>query len=148
LFFTGEPPADDELLPLYPITLLSAIHVALALGTWTLGCFLFTRLSKPRALNAEEIGRLSSRDAEYLKNPAACWLLALRGPYIMRLALFEGPALLGVVICFLAVESGEMHEEPWIWANLSSGLVLAMFSLATYPTCERLLAMYRQQRHA
>lgn len=101
------------------LTLLSAVHVFLCLSGWTLGWLLFQRtLAAPAAARGGPMARL-------------------RAATILRLALFEGPALLGAVICLLAVQLGAAKELPLVWLNAISTFVLLFLVVVTFPTRDR-----------
>lgn len=101
------------------VTLLSAVHAFMCLSCWTLGVFLFQRtLTSDVPLR----GGIMTR---------------LRAATILRLALFEGPALLGAVTCFLALQLGAARELPLVWLNAISTFVLLFMVVVTFPTRER-----------
>ncbi len=101
------------------VTLLSAVHAFMCLSCWTLGVLLFQRTL------ATEV-------------PARGGLMArLRAATILRLALFEGPALLGAVTCFLALQFGAARELPLVWLNAISTFVLLFMVVGTFPTRAR-----------
>jgi hypothetical protein len=64
---------------------------------------------------------------------------ALRGAWILRLALTEGSALFGAAVCYLAVGNGVLPGVPVYWANLLPVAAFLAFSAATFPTRERLV---------
>lgn len=101
------------------LTLLSAVHAFMCLSGWTMGWLLFQRtLASPAAARGGPMARL-------------------RAATILRLALFEGPALLGAVICLLAVQLGAAKELPLVWLNAISTFVLLFLIVVTFPTRDR-----------
>ena len=66
------------------------------------------------------------------------WWKDLRGAAILRLAMLEGCALFGVVICLLGVVLEAATQHPWIWANAASAALFLIFAVLTFPTAERL----------
>jgi hypothetical protein len=101
------------------VTILSAVHAFMCLSCWTLGVLLFQRtLTSDVPLR----GGIMTR---------------VRAATILRLALFEGPALLGAVTCFLALQFGAARELPLVWLNAISTFVLLFMAVVTFPTRER-----------
>ncbi|HDP80473.1 MAG TPA: hypothetical protein ENN21_06480 [Spirochaetes bacterium] len=47
-------------------------------------------------------------------------LAVIRTARIIKLAVIEGPAFFGLVICFLGVTGGVIYREPLYWVNLVS----------------------------
>jgi hypothetical protein len=109
---TNATPAGSD--PLQLIVLLSAVHAFMAPTQWFLGTMLHGR-----ALKA---------------NPT---FAGLRQATIVRLALFEAPALLGGVVCLLAVQMRVAGAAPWVWVNAASTLLLVGLVVGTFPSRER-----------
>lgn len=61
---------------------------------------------------------------------------ALRGGWILRLALAEGSALFGAAVCFLATDRA---AAPVYWVNLLPVAAMLVFGTTTFPTRDRLL---------
>ena len=83
------------------------------------------------------IHRRLTRDLARADSAADLWN-RLRAATIVRLALFEGCALFGTVICLLGVVLGAVAERPWIWGNAASTALFVGFTAATFPTAKRL----------
>lgn len=108
------------------ITLLSAVHVMVALSSYAAGALLFSRVLHQRAPR-DPLGRLRAATA-------------------LRLALLEGPALFGAVICLLAVQPGVAEQVPLVWLNATSTFVLLFVVVVTFPTRERVERLLREAR--
>ena len=111
------------------VVALSAAHVFVALSTWTASAFV------------PELG-LKRRELPIMGR--------LRAATILRLALFEGAALLGAVVCLLAVQLGVARELPLVWLNGITSVAFLLVIAATFPTRERIerLAADLRQRDA
>lgn len=107
-----EAPASD---PLQLIVLLSAVHAFMAPTQWFLGTLLHGRA-------------LASAQPPMQR---------LRQATIIRLAMFEAPALLGAVVCLLAVQLDVAGRAPWVWFNAASTLMLLGLVVGTFPARER-----------
>lgn len=76
---------------------------------------------------------------------AARLLDLVRTAYILRLAILEAPAMLGLVVCLLATMNGALASRPALWLNALPAALLVAFSLATFPTRDRLLFLVRER---
>jgi hypothetical protein len=114
----AERTATPESLQL--VVLLSVAHAATGLTSWTAGSFLFERT----------LAR-------------GCDLASLRAATILRLALFEGVALFGAVVCLQAVLLGVAPAQPLVWLNAASTFVLLGLVIVTFPTRERVERVLR-----
>lgn len=72
-------------------------------------------------------------------------LARIRSERIVHLALAEGPALFGWVVCVLAKSSAVLGEHPVYWANAASTFVLVVYSVLTLPTAESLSERVRAE---
>ncbi len=70
---------------------------------------------------------------------------ALRSAEVARLALGEGPALLGLAVCLIAGIRGVLQAEPAYWANAASPLLFLIFVSSRWPTEERLRETVRSR---
>lgn len=64
--------------------------------------------------------------------------------YILRLALREGGALLGLVVCFLACGNGVLRAYPAYWVNAAPAVLFLFFVYVRWPTLENLRAQVRE----
>lgn len=109
------------------VMLLSAVHGVVCLSTWPLAVVLFQRTLS--AGGGDAPGSTSG--------PHSGSMSRLRAATILRLALFEAPALLGAVTCLLALQLGAARELPLVWLNAASTFVLLFMVVVTFPTRER-----------
>ncbi len=70
---------------------------------------------------------------------AAAAVDKLKVAIIVRLALLEGPALLGLVAALLAINAGRLPAEPVYALTALPALAFVAFAAVTMPTRERLL---------
>jgi hypothetical protein len=121
---SGDRAPGDQDLGLFPI--LTTVNAVLFTGCLVSGLALHGFLTR-------DLGRAAS---------AAQFLAGLRGPALLRLSLLEGSALFGIVVCLLGVIQGAVRSLPWIWANSAPALFFLLFSLATFPTRERVVDLF------
>lgn len=63
--------------------------------------------------------------------------------FMLRLALREGAALLGLTVCFLAARNGVLRAYPAYWVNSVPALLFAFFLYARWPSLENLRSQVR-----
>jgi hypothetical protein len=111
--------------------LLTLVHLAFIAVAFLAGHMLSARIFSPQ--------RLSDGS-----NPDDATTLALkcigmqRTAIIVRLALLEAAAFLGLAICLMAIMNGALPGETKYWVNLASTAVLVLYCILTLPTKERL----------
>ncbi len=140
-------PDDPDRLDILPI--LTLVHAAVAISCWTLAFASFGAMIGParlaRAIAEPMILPGPSGARTIVEGPAHKCIALLRGAILVRLALIEGPALFGAVICLLGAIDGSIDEQPLYWLNLLSGAVLVLFAIATFPTRDRLWDLVRRR---
>lgn len=80
--------------------------------------------------------------------PAAEWVRRQQTAAHVRLGLVEGAALLGLVTCLIAVESGVLPEHPVYWLNLGSLVALQVVGMATFPNRDRWVDWFERRTRA
>ena len=83
-----------------------------------------------------------STEGRVYKNVGDIFVVRLRTAQIIRLALFEGVAFFGLVICILSVQNGLLYEQPIYWAAALPALVVVLLVAQTFPTKERMVAEF------
>lgn len=111
--------------------LLTIVHLAMTVAAFLMGHF----LAAFRAAQLRTGFDASGFDAEALAQ--AC-VAQHRFMTILRLALMEGAAYFGLVVCLLAVNAGALPADGKYWINLVSTLLLVGYGLFTLPTKERI----------
>jgi len=67
----------------------------------------------------------------------------IRTAEIVRLALLEGVALLGLVVCLIGGLNGVLAAHPLYWLNIISSIVLLAFVSQNLPNADRLNQTFR-----
>lgn len=78
-------------------------------------------------------------------SPAQHCFNSIRNALIIRLAMYEGVALFGLVVCFLAVNNYVIFAEPVYWFNAASSLVVIAYIALTFPSQERLMSIFEEK---
>lgn len=132
------------------LSILSLVHALLACASWALAFPLF------RAGLARGGFRAPARDpagdsvspgaAGTPGETVAVFVQRLRGASLLRLAILEGPALFGLVICLVAASEGVLGDAPVYWLNSLSALLFLLFAGIAFPSRSRILALFRNQQ--
>jgi hypothetical protein len=123
---------DDALLKM-----LSLVNIVMLAAAFVAGHLIYSWLSGPRGVV------LVGKNPTYrdFSTEAKCAIALFTGA-IFRLAIFEGVALFGLIVCLLGILGGEMAEKPIYWINLVSPAVFVLLVLATFPTRGRMEALF------
>lgn len=71
------------------------------------------------------------------KTPLQC-IASIRTAMIVRMALLEGVAFFGLVVCLVAEFGGVLHSHPEYWLTLLPTAVILVVGIGTFPTRERI----------
>lgn len=126
------------------ILLLSIIHFILLLCCFPLSKYLFENIMRGKWVSKFSLKSLGKPDDAVQEEPARAFWDRLRSAHIIRLSLFEGVALFGLVICTLGMFDGVMQIYPVFWLNLMSILVFGMILVSNFPTAEKMENFFRE----
>ena len=133
-FSTGHPPeepADPWLVRTLSLIVLGLSVVALPAG----------QLLHRSQRTGSTLVRMALKQPDQLAalaDPAKRAVVTLRMALVLRLALLEAVALFGIVVCYLAVLTGTLHESPLYWLNGLPAVLLALHTLLSFPTRDRM----------
>ena len=130
-------PTEPILLEPSVLDILSLVHGVLALSTVPLSVFVLPGLlqSPNRFEPCAALARTDEAAA------IRCLFGVLMRERMVPIALLEGTAIFGIVVCLLAVLAGTATEHPIYWLNAATTAVLLLISLATFPTAARVADM-------
>ena len=63
--------------------------------------------------------------------------------FVLRLALREGAAILGLVVCFLGAGNGVLRAYPAYWVNAAPAALFLLFWWARWPSLDNLRSQVR-----
>lgn len=135
LLHTLNPPASAPPTPasILLVRILTVAHLVMAAAIYPLAHRIFTRtVSRERLASSAGTG------------PAGA-LSLMRTGIITRLAMYEGVAFLGLIVCTVGVLQGVLGMHPVYWINAFSAVILLLFVVRTFPTKERLLAIFEER---
>ena len=132
LYFTAAEPKVPQGKMKQAIEHLSIANAVVFILSSAAGFFIFRSRLAPIAKACSDSPHASPID----------FLGELRGAFILRLAMLEGPGLLGTVVCFLGVTGSEIHDHPIYWLNLLSPIGAITFMGVTFPTQEKLSRLF------
>ncbi len=132
----GELLVDASAIELMDI--LTIVNLILTATLFPLALFISNRIFSPenQALAAGEQGEESI---------ATRCVGIQRSGLVVRLAMMEGPAIFGLVVCLIATLDGVLQSNPQYWANLLGTAILLLYGGATLPSKERLLAWFERR---
>jgi len=136
---TGKSLDENSLL------IMSGAHAFVALSGFALSFLLPVLVLKPASIRKMDAQRSARGLPPVEGSRAALYVSAIRAAWILRLALQEGPAVFGLVICVLAVTGGQMAEQPLYWLNGMSTLLFLVTAVMTIPTRERVINTFAGQ---
>lgn len=136
--YTQAPPVEPTEAEIALVRLMTLVHLGLLGVNVGVSLFLARRVFSPEAIG-EGVGAF---DAQLL---AARAVQQQRVALIVRMALLEGSALFGLVICLLATTNGVLGSAPEFWVNLLSPFLVIGFGVATFPTKERLVSWFEER---
>ncbi len=113
----------DEKISL--ISLLSLVHAILAILCYAAGILLFRRKVETAPDRQSGSG-----------HPLSAFAI-ISTAVIVRLAVLEGAAQLGLVVCLIASMAGVLRYAPIFWLNLLSTVLFLIFASLTFPTRPR-----------
>ena len=138
LYFTAAEPKVPQGKMKQAIEHLSIANAVVFILSSAAGFFIFRARLTPIAKACSDSPHASPID----------FLGELRGAFILRLAMLEGPGLLGTVVCFLGVTGSEIHDHPIYWLNLLSPIAAITFMGVTFPTQEKLSRLFLDEEQS
>lgn len=118
------------------IQLASFAHLVVAFTAYAAANFLFNIQFKEDKLSVQS------------ETPAEQCLTMIRSALILRIALYEAPALFGIVVCLLAIMNGVLYVQPLVALNLITTLILLGLVVNTMPSKERLETLFVAHIHS
>lgn len=107
------------------LLLLSGIHALMAAAMYAVAPFVFR-------------GLLTNIDSIAGTDLATVLIGKIMTAHIVRLAMYEGVAMFGLVICLLTVMSGAAPSHPELLLNGISTAIFLILTAATFPTIDRI----------
>ena len=134
---SSETPGTQESSNLSVIKILTLVHILEAGFLYILSFFLYRFL-----VSQQQLKKILKTPPPAGVDPATppegrCIGIILTGTLI-RLAMFEGTALFGLITCLLGATDGTLRQYPVYWLNLFSLVFMILFVLVTFPTRQRL----------
>jgi hypothetical protein len=135
------PPPDTSV-----IQTMSLIQLVLACVLVFTAKIVYDMQFRPERLRRVLVQGLpnSQRQMVHLAPPQLCIAL-IRAAMIIRLAMYEGIALFGLVICLLAVVEGVMQAYPLYWLNVLSSLLVVGYIVLTFPNAQRIKMVFMEK---
>ena len=128
------------------LNLLSVMNLIFALTSIVLGKFMYDRQFQTATIEIQKSSGVSNSKvvANNLSTAEKC-LATIRTASIIRLAMLEGSALLGLVVTLLAVQSGAGNQAPMYFLNALTTLPLFITIVIIFPTADRLEQIFQEK---
>ena len=138
LYFTAAEPKVPQggEASLEHLQILSIANAVVFILSSAAGFFIFRSRLAPIAKACSDSPHASPID----------FLGELRAAFILRLAMLEGPGLLGTVVCFFGVTGSEIHDHPIYWLNLLSPIAAITLLVVTFPTQEKFARLFSVEK--
>ena len=134
---TSDAEAEEDV-----IQVLCLVLIVLGMTAYGAAMFVYKKMFAAKSLEEP----LTTPDGKSIGNAADIFVARLRSAQIVRLALFQGVAFFGLVICQLSVLNGLMHASPVYWAAALPTLFVILLVALTFPTKEKLAADFELYR--
>lgn len=138
MYFTIDVPADAPPPDTSVVQIMSLVHLILAGSLLLTASVVYNLQFSPERLE-QALTQDSPTGAQ--EPPQRCIGL-IRTAMIIRLALYEGIALFGLVACLLAVVENVVQVYPVYWLNLLSALFVLGYVVMTLPTKSRITRVF------
>jgi len=126
---------DNEPVDAEVVTIMSIVNALFAVGAFGISHILFERMFN----NQQQNNSISSTNSLYEQS-----LATIRAAMIVRMAILEGAAFFGLVVCLIAVTGGVTQQEPAYLFNLASYFLFMLVGINTFPTKNALLDIFRK----
>jgi hypothetical protein len=131
------PRANDITDSLFLLQILTYTHILFAIVSYAVTQVVFKKM-----LSRNRLSKLSyetrNKTIQAGITPLDKCFFKIQGAIIVRLAMFEGVAFFGLVICLLGAIQGVLQLHTGYWVNAFSTVVALGLILKTYPTRERI----------
>ncbi|MEW6509885.1 MAG: hypothetical protein AB1428_02880 [Bacteroidota bacterium] len=124
--------------PMETVRTLTLVHAIVTVLAYLFAPYLYLVTFDPKRLFNPRI----DEPAELI---AARCVGLQRSAIILRLAVLEGAAFMGVAVCLIGIMNGVFAVQPLFWFNLLSLLLMLAYSLFTFPSRERLINWFEQR---
>ncbi len=131
-------PSEADSSDVELVQMLSIAHVLMALTMYVVA-----PLREKTVLN-KSLSATTMAGQQSLSPGERCFA-SIRNALIIRLAMYEGAALFGLVVCFLAVSNCVIFVEPVYWLNAASNLVVIAYISLSFPNQERLMRIFEEK---
>lgn len=130
---------DNPVLPL-----ISIVHICQAMICYFISFLIYRYMVGRKGLEKIMSAQRANQNAGENTIETGCAVVIFTG-YILRAAFMEGVAFFGLIICLLGITEGVIYDQPIYWFNLFSYVVLAVVTVWTFPTRDRLEGIFTKR---
>lgn len=144
--YTQTEAADPDTELISTLNLLSLVNAVVAIGSWIAGKVLFERQFSSYNLKDALARPMTTQEGRIIEMSAGQRCISMiRTAFIIRLALFEGSAFLGLAVSLLAVLGGAAAVDPQYLFNMITAAVAIAFIGVTFPSKEHFEGVFQEQ---
>jgi len=135
MFFTGRAGAETDFGAVDTVNTISFLNAALFVSCLFMSKFLDGWYYSEKRIEAAAAG-VSDRDA------ASFYIGMVRTGKIIRMAVLEAPAFVGLVACYMAIDSGVMLQYSHYWLNAASYFGFIYLLASDFPTQDNIIGVF------
>ena len=135
-------PKEPEPSGLLVVQVLTVAHFAVFCAGYVVGGMLSRAQFSPERLSRAMGKTFRGPTGQAVKDPPGKCLAIIRTATILRLALLDAGATLGLATCLVAQAMGVLGEQPAYWANVATTPILVAYAALTFPTAARVRGIF------
>ncbi len=125
------------------LTTLTIVNIAFFVVLGSVGQFIYHSCFSAKRLETAYSNDLHDREGNPIAaTPSEKAISVIRVAVLIRTALFEGSAFLGLVVLMTAATNGFLSSVDWLWINALPFLVNLIIIVFTFPTRNRVLNIF------
>lgn len=138
--------ADPDTELISTLNLLSLVNAVVAVGSWIAGRVLFERQFSSYNLKDSLSRPMTTQEGRIIEMTAGQRCISIiRTAFIIRLALFEGSAFLGLAVSMIAALRGAAAVDPQYLFNMITAAAAIAFIGVTFPSREHFEGIFQEQ---
>ncbi len=137
MYVTIEAPVNASPPNASIVQIMSLIHLLLAASLVITAQVVYGMQFSP-----ERLKQVFTQDESMNLEPPQRCISLIRTAMIIRLGLYEGIALFGLIVCLLAVVDHVVQVYPMYWLNMLSTLLVLSYVVVTLPTGPRIKKIF------
>jgi hypothetical protein len=132
---------DPEILDY--LKTLTIVNIVFFVVLSSVGQFIYHSSFSAKRLETAYSNDLHDREGNPIAaTPTEKAIIAIRTAMLIRTALYEGSAFLGLAVLMMAATNGFLFSVDWLWINALPFLVHLIIIVFTFPTRNRVINIF------